>query len=242
MRERFRPIDLAREGGVSAASVRSYERDGFLPPAERTASGHRRYGARHLDALRVSRALMRGYGWQYARHVMHAVHRDDSGSVVSLVDARHAALDRDRREVEAAVRSLRLLSERAPPARESFAGARAVRVGEAARLVGVRPSAMRFWEREGLVRPRRDAASGYRLYDRADVDRLHLIVVLRDAGYRPGDIRQVLDELGSGNPAAALARAQRRAEELARLSLACMEATAALWGYLSAYVVTAGET
>ncbi|MFD7597193.1 MerR family DNA-binding transcriptional regulator [Kitasatospora sp. NPDC059812] len=35
----MRPSDLARGHGLSAQAVRNYERDGFLPPAERTASG-----------------------------------------------------------------------------------------------------------------------------------------------------------------------------------------------------------
>jgi hypothetical protein len=64
-----------------------------------------------------------------------------------------------------------------------------------------------------------------------------MVIVLRNAGYRFDDIRQVLDELGGGNPVAALERAQRRADELEQVSLACMEATAALWGYLFRYVI-----
>ncbi|HEV2065937.1 MAG TPA: MerR family transcriptional regulator [Thermomicrobiales bacterium] len=112
-----------------------------------------------------------------------------------------------------------------------------MRVGEAARFAGVRLSSVRCWEREGLLHPRRDPESGYRLYDRDDVGRLRIIIVLRDAGYRSDDVRQVLDELRGGNPAAALLRAQRRADELEQVSLACMEATAALWGYLARYAL-----
>ena len=112
-----------------------------------------------------------------------------------------------------------------------------MRVGEAARFAGVRLSSVRCWEREGLLHPRRDPESGYRLYDRDDVGRLRIIIVLRDAGYRSDDIWQMLDELRGGNPAAALLRAQRRADGLEQVSLACMEATAALWGYLARYAL-----
>lgn len=240
MRDRYRPIDLARDVGISAASVRLYEREGFLPPVDRGESGHRLYRERHLHALRVSRALMQGYGWEYARKVMRAVHRDDLAATMALVDARHARIDRGRHEVEEAVRALRLLSERLanpPPLGESSGQPGSLRVGEAARLAGVRSSSVRFWEQEGLLHPRRDARSGYRLYDRDDVGRLRIIIVLRDAGYRFDDIRQVLDEVGGGNPAAALLRAQRRSGELEQLSLACMEATAALWSYLVRYTM-----
>ncbi|MDQ3541165.1 MAG: MerR family transcriptional regulator, partial [Chloroflexota bacterium] len=159
---------------------------------------------------------------------------------MALVDAKHAGIDRGRHEVEEAVRALRLLSEGlatiSPPG-ESQTQSGSVRVGEAARLAGVRPSSVRFWEREGLLHPRRDPRSGYRLYDRDDVGRLRIIIVLRDAGYRFDDIRQVLDELGGGNSAAALLKAQRRSDELEQMSLACMEATAALWGYLARYII-----
>lgn len=241
MRDRYRAIDLARDVAVSAASVRLYEREGFLPPVDRGPSGHRLYRTCHRDALRVSRSLMKGYGWAYARKVMRAVHGNDLTATMDLVDAKHAEIDRGRREVAAAIRALRLLSEGLATASRSGASpdrSRFLRVGEVARLVGVRPSSVRFWEQEGLLHPRRDARSGYRVYDRDDIGRLRMVIVLRGAGYRSDDIRQVLDELGGGNPAAALDRARRRAAELAQVSLACMEATAALWSYLDRYVIT----
>jgi DNA-binding transcriptional MerR regulator len=45
------------------------------------------------------------------------------------------------------------------------------RISEAARLVGVSPSALRLWERQGLVSPARSAGR-YRLYTDADLERL----------------------------------------------------------------------
>ena len=48
-------------------------------------------------------------------------------------------------------------------------------IGEAARRVGVSASALRLWERQGLVRPMR-SSSRYRLYSDADLD--HLVVEL----------------------------------------------------------------
>jgi DNA-binding transcriptional MerR regulator len=70
-------------------------------------------------------------------------------------------------------------------------------IGEAARRVGVSPSALRLWERQGLVRPTRQGR--YRLYDDADVEHLRAIQRLRqvDRLNAPG-IRRVL--LGRGSP------------------------------------------
>jgi DNA-binding transcriptional MerR regulator len=53
------------------------------------------------------------------------------------------------------------------------------RIGEAARAVGVSPSSLRLWERQGLVRPARSGAR-YRLYSQADVERLREVRRMRD--------------------------------------------------------------
>ena len=67
------------------------------------------------------------------------------------------------------------------------------RIGEAARLVGVSPSALRLWERQGLVRPTRSGRR-YRLYTAADVERLRRIRAMRalERVNAPG-IRRILD-------------------------------------------------
>src|SRR5918997_3391037 len=98
----FRPIDLARAAGVSAQTVRKYEEWGFLPAAERSPSGYRRYSPRHMRALRTARILAAGYGWEPALRVMQRVHRGELDTALAIVDGRHAQLDQSRREVEAA--------------------------------------------------------------------------------------------------------------------------------------------
>jgi DNA-binding transcriptional MerR regulator/quercetin dioxygenase-like cupin family protein len=67
------------------------------------------------------------------------------------------------------------------------------RIGEAARSVGVSASALRLWERQGLVRPARRGA--YRLYADADLEHLRSIRHLRQVEHlnAPG-IRRVLGD------------------------------------------------
>lgn len=66
------------------------------------------------------------------------------------------------------------------------------RIGEAARLVGVSPSALRLWERQGLVSPGRTTGR-YRLYTDADLERLAQVRRMRQVERvnAPG-IRRVL--------------------------------------------------
>ena len=66
------------------------------------------------------------------------------------------------------------------------------RISEAARQVGVSASALRQWERLGLVRPMR-TRSGYRLYSDDDLSRLHRVRRMRQVdGVNPPGIRRVL--------------------------------------------------
>lgn len=75
------------------------------------------------------------------------------------------------------------------------------RIGEAARRVGVSPSALRLWERQGLVRPMR-SRSRYRLYSDADLDHLRGVRRLRqvDRLNAPGIRRVLRDAVGSPHP------------------------------------------
>ena len=82
------------------------------------------------------------------------------------------------------------------------------RIGEAARRVGVSPSALRLWERQGLVRPARSDGR-YRLYSDADLEQLDRIRRLRqiDRLNAPG-IRRLLRE-----PVGAPPHAERRVDD-----------------------------
>ena len=56
-----------------------------------------------------------------------------------------------------------------------------MRIGELARRVGVAPRLLRYYEEQGLLRPRR-TSSGYREYGEADVDVVHHVRTLLAAG------------------------------------------------------------
>jgi DNA-binding transcriptional MerR regulator/quercetin dioxygenase-like cupin family protein len=74
-------------------------------------------------------------------------------------------------------------------------------IGEAARRVGVSASALRLWERQGLVRPMR-SRSRYRLYSDADLDHLRGVRRLRqvDRLNAPGIRRVLRDTVGAQHP------------------------------------------
>ncbi|HEY8741720.1 MAG TPA: MerR family transcriptional regulator [Chloroflexota bacterium] len=229
----LRPVDLGRSVGISAQTVRKYERFGFLPPAERAQTGYRRYTPRHLAALRTARTLIAGYGWQQALQVLQFVHSGDLTAAHAAVDAAHPALHHERQQLETMLSALRA-SAVAPPSLAASTPATTMLIGEAARLVGVRVSAVRFWEQQALLQPLRDPNSRYRRYSPEHLRDLQVVVLLRQAGYAFAAIRAVLEQLRSGQPEQAVLAAERRLAALTAQSQRRMAGTAALWDYLTA--------
>ncbi len=178
--KRLRPIDLAREHGLSAQAIRNYEEEGILPVAGRTRYGYRVYTALHAQALRTFVALVPAHGHGIAADIMRAVNAGDINTCLTLLDESHVQLLRDRQTlaaVEAALRDLASSEPQATPQRgEIF-------IGGLARQLGIVPATLRKWEKSGLVEPRRDPETGYRVYTATDVRDAHLAHQLRRGGY-----------------------------------------------------------
>ncbi|MEV7866379.1 TioE family transcriptional regulator [Streptomyces sp. NPDC088124] len=192
--ERLRPVDLARGHGLSTQAVRNYEEAGILPAAGRTPHGYRAYTPLHARALRAFLALVPAHGHRTASAIMRAVNRGAAEEALRLIDESHAQLLDDRvtlQAVESALHDLEPTPPREPggrsgPATESGPGGRspgAMFIGPLAGRLGIRPATLRAWERAGLVRPRRDPLTGYRVYDEADVRDARLAHQLRRGGY-----------------------------------------------------------
>src|SRR5690349_25050812 len=88
---RLRPVDLAREHGLSTQAVRNYEQAGILPPAARSPHGYRAYAPRHAAALRTFLALIPAHGHATAAAVMRAVNGGAVAEALRLIDEPRAA-------------------------------------------------------------------------------------------------------------------------------------------------------
>ncbi|HEY8596865.1 MAG TPA: MerR family transcriptional regulator [Thermomicrobiales bacterium] len=231
----LRTSDLAREVQISVQQVRNYEAGGFIPPVERSPSGYRRYTPQHLAALKTAKQLIGGYGWPRTRQIMQALHQGQRGEALALIDARHAELAETRQQLAQTLAALSLLTAQLPIATHPRAMQR-LRVGAAARLVGVRVSALRFWDQQGLLQPVRDDESKYRLYDEQQLRRLRIVVLLRQANYDFPAIHTTLNELEAGQPERAVAAVEQRRSDLAATSWRCIAALATLHGYVEEFL------
>lgn len=205
---RLRPVDLARRHGLSTQAVRNYEAAGILPAAGRTPHGYRTYTPRHAHALATFLALIPGHGHGTATSIMRAVNHDEREEAFRLVDESHAQLLEDRRTLHAVERALRDLGPGTGPAPDG-SGPGGMFVGPLAGRLGIRPATLRKWERAGLVTPRRDPRTGYRVYDGTDVRDAALAHQLRRGGYRLEQIAPLIAQVRAAGGLEPLAAALR---------------------------------
>ena len=225
----LRPSHLAREHGISTQAVRNYERDGFLPPAERTPSGYRIYTERHAAALRAYLALVAATGHEPAGRIMTALHADDVDLALAVLADGHTHFLRDRDTLDQVRRAIGLLT-----AQSEHPGISGIRsIGELAHRLRLSPATLRTWERAGILVPGRDRATGHRIFRAADVRDAEIAHLLRRGGYPLRHIATVVDQVrtagGTGELAAALDGWQRALTARGR---ALLRAAARLDAYL----------
>lgn len=203
----LRPADLAREHGLSTQAVRNYERNGCLPPADRTPTGYRIYTDVHAAALRAYVALVRGFGHASARSIMQTVHQGRVDDALAVIDAGHDQLLRDRATlgmVRDAVEHIAAESDELSLGASTSAGFRSI--GELAHALVLSPATVRAWERVGILAPRRDPATGYRVYEDDDIRDAHLAHLLRRGGYLLDQIAAVIGQIRSAGGTDELAK------------------------------------
>ncbi|MFC7620216.1 MerR family transcriptional regulator [Microlunatus sp. GCM10028923] len=221
---------LARRTGYSAQQIRNLERDGVLPPADRTDAGYRGYREVHLRSVLAYRELAAGIGPVAAKDLLRAVHTRPVGEVLARLDAAHAGLDRERTEVGRARAAVTAIKEE--PIDDVRPGD-AMSVSELATALGLRASTLRHWDSEGLVVPDRVPPGGTRRYAPNQVRDARIVQQLRLTGYRIETLRAVLPELTGTGKAEVTAALAARGLSIENRSRALLAAAATLSSLLT---------
>ncbi|MDT0156225.1 MerR family DNA-binding transcriptional regulator [Microbacterium sp. ARD32] len=221
---------LARAVGYSTQQVRDLERLGALPAAERASNGYRRYARTHEIALRAYRALAVAIGPVAARSLMPVLRTASLDEAAAQIDQLHRDIAQSRARVRDALNGLDAVSRDAPTV---FEDADAMTIGELAGALGVRPSALRHWEDQGLIAPDRDPRSGARRYAADATTAARITAALRSGGFPLPLVARAIElvrEHGSGEEARMLL--QQRLSQLAERSVALLAASGRLHALL----------
>lgn len=57
---------------------------------------------------------------------------------------------------------------------------------------------IRYYESIGLIKPKRDSTSGYRIYSYKDIEKIEIIILLKKFGYKLKDIKLFFDMVNNG--------------------------------------------
>jgi MerR family transcriptional regulator, copper efflux regulator len=71
-------------------------------------------------------------------------------------------------------------------------------IGGLAKLAGVKPDTIRFYERSGLLPKPQRMASGYRVYDEAALSQVRFIRKAQSLGFTLDEVRRILSLRGHG--------------------------------------------
>ena len=217
--------------GYSTQQVRDLERLGAIPAAARASNGYRRYQQRHIVALQAYRALAAAIGPVPARRLMPTLLVGALDEAADAIDNLHADIARDRALVREARRGLdAVLAD----STETVDERDAMTIGELAQALGVRASALRHWEHEGLVHPDRTPGSGTRHYNARAIAEARIVAALRSGGYPIPPIARILGQIrDEGLTVEAQSLLDKRLADLTHRSIALLEAAGLLHALLS---------
>ena len=185
---------LAAIAGYSVQQIRDLEHLDVIPPAVREPNGYRRFSTVHVTALRAYRQLAMAVGPVIARATMREMRGLPYDEAVARMVALHVGLARSRDQTLAALHALdSIVDERAHE--PASAPEDSMSITELSAALGVRSSALRFWERQGLISPERPDGLTARRYRPDAIADARIVTALRAGGYRIPAVQTVMASL-----------------------------------------------
>lgn len=180
---RYRISEIARAVGCHPNSVRRYEAWGFIAEVPRNSrNGYRQYGREHLEQMRLAWLALK-YPYPGGKQVViELVRQAAAGKLGDALESAYRYLSQIRAEIAQAAAAVEFVRRwqqgvRLEPLKKPL------NTAQAARQLGLSPDTLRNWERNHLLRVPRNPRNNYRLYGAAEIGRLRVIRMLREAGY-----------------------------------------------------------
>lgn len=192
----YKPIEIARELNISTSALRHYESWGVVPKPARAENGYRRYTKVHLAYFRCLRAMFPGFGVGITCDVLRHIQNADMDTAFWLVNKQQADLQHEKAVAD---QTLALLQNPELPILANKKQKYRMSIGEAAALTDVRQSAIRHWEKEGLLKPERDPENGYRIFTPMHIRQILLIRTLRRTVYFLENMKEIVQAVEHQN-------------------------------------------
>ncbi|MEK3747579.1 MerR family transcriptional regulator [Paenibacillus sp. FSL E2-8871] len=196
MGDNYTPTMIAKKLNVSTTTLRRYEDQGLVPEVPRTPSNRRCYTDIHVQAFITIRALLQGYEIPVVYDVMRKIKARQIEDALWSINQEQFNTQTEKHRLEDVLRMFRNadLSKY-----NDLEVTNAMTIGEVAQMAGVKPSAIRHWEQEGLITSNRNKDNGYRVYTITELRKIILISSLRKTVYNIENMKQLLNEIETQN-------------------------------------------
>ncbi|WP_339803980.1 MerR family DNA-binding transcriptional regulator [Paenibacillus sp. FSL R5-0744] len=196
MGDNYTPTIIAKKLNVSTTTLRRYEDQGLVPEVPRTPSNRRCYTDIHVQAFITIRELLQGYEIPVVYDVMRKIKaRQIEDALWSINQEQHNTQTENHRLEDV----LRMFRNADLSKYNDLEVTNAMTIGEVAQMAGVKPSAIRHWEQEGLITSNRNKDNGYRVYTITELRKIILISSLRKTVYYIENMKQLLNEIETQN-------------------------------------------
>lgn len=192
MDKNYTPKQMAVKLHISTTTLRRYEDLGLVPDVPRTASNRRYYTPVHVQAFIALRALIKGFDIPVAYEVMSLLKEGRVEQALWIINLHQYNIQAEKQRVE----EVMSLIHRADFSRyRNVQVTEEMRIGEVAAIAGVNPSAIRHWEKEGLIRSERSPENGYRVFTPRELKKIIVISSLRKTVYFIESMKELLAAL-----------------------------------------------
>ncbi|WP_028776056.1 MerR family DNA-binding transcriptional regulator [Shimazuella kribbensis] len=192
----FTPKQIAEQLNISTTTLRRYEELDLIPDVPRTISNRRYYTPTHVQAFATIRALIKGYDIPVAYEVMKKIKHGDIVEAIWLINQQLHDIHMEKQRVESI---LGMIQQTDFSKYKNNKITDAMTIGEVAKICGVNSSAIRHWEKEGLIRSERNIQNGYRIFTSHELRKIIVISSLRKTVYFIENMKQLLDDLDTRN-------------------------------------------
>lgn len=196
---KYKPSELSRMFGLHSNTIRLYEKIGFISKAERDANGYRVFSDVHVYQIKICRCIF-NYPFMNRKirlagnKVIEAAAKCEIGSCYLYTKEYISTI---QKEIAIAKKTALILKRWVDTETTPKTGILYNR-RQAADLLGTTKEAIRNWERNGLILSNKSGTIGERIFDEADLERLRIIYMLRQAGYSMSAIHRSLNMYDGG--------------------------------------------
>jgi DNA-binding transcriptional MerR regulator len=187
----YKPKEIAEALYVSTSALRHYESWGIVPAPGRTKKGYRLYTEVHFAYFRCIRAMYRSFDMRVISKILLHIHQGEMDAAFWIVNEEQARLHQEKVSAE---QTLAMLYN-PDLLKMNVKRKEKMTIGEVAKLANVSTSAIRHWEKERLIQPKRDPDNGYRIYTQNHLRQIYLICALRNSVHCLDSMREIVQSV-----------------------------------------------